>query len=56
MAEKVRLKAGPWATRAKFEVWWSENVTEFNRLSVTDPKEWERVAKAVEEFQRGNPQ
>lgn len=56
MAEKVKLKAGPWPSRARFEVWWQENVTEFNRLSVEDPDEWERIAQAVEKFQRDNPQ
>lgn len=48
--------AGPWPARADFERWWRENVTEFNRLSVTDPKEWSRVASLVEKFQRENPQ
>ncbi len=50
------MKAGPWPSRAKFESWWQENVTEFNRLAVEDPDEWERVAKAVEKFQEENPQ
>lgn len=50
------MNAGPWSTREEFEAWWRENVTAFNRLSVTDPEEWERVAKKVEEFQRVNKQ
>ena len=50
------MKAGPWATREEFETWWRENVIAFNRLSVTDPEEWERVAKAVEAFQQKHPQ
>lgn len=50
------MTAGPWKDRAEFEAWWRENVTEFNRLSVDDPEEWERVAKLVEQFQRENPQ
>jgi hypothetical protein len=50
------MTVGPWKDRAAFEKWWRENVTEFNRLSVTDPDEWERVAKLVEKFQRENPQ
>ena len=50
------MTAGPWSSREAFEKWWRENVTAFNRLSVTDREEWERVAKAVEEFQRVNRQ
>lgn len=46
------MTAGPWSSRAEFEAWWRQNVIAFNRLSVTDPREWERIAKAVEEFQR----
>lgn len=49
------MNAGPWKDRAEFEAWWRANVTELNRLSVTDPVEWERVAKAVEKFQKENP-
>lgn len=43
--------AGPWASRADFEKWWAANVVAFNRLSVTDPREWERVARVIEAFQ-----
>jgi hypothetical protein len=50
------MTAGPWSSREDFERWWTANVTEFNRLAVTDPEEWQRVAKAIEEFQRMNPQ
>ena len=46
------MTAGPWPTREAFEKWWRENVIAFNRLAVSDPDEWERVAKAVEDFQR----
>lgn len=46
--------AGPWATRAEFDTWWRANVIAFNRLAVTDPDEWERVAAEIEEFQRNN--
>jgi len=49
------MKAGPWSNRADFEAWWAANVVAFNRLAVTDREEWERVAAAVEEFQRENP-
>lgn len=40
-----------WKDRADFEAWWRANVIAFNRLSVDDPDEWERVARAVETFQ-----
>lgn len=40
-----------WATMAEFEEWWKANVIAFNRLSITDPREWERVARAIEAFQ-----
>ena len=48
------MNAGPWSSRADFETWWRANVTEFNRLAVVDPEEWERIAKRVEDFQRKN--
>jgi hypothetical protein len=44
--------AGPWSSRDEFEEWWKANVIAFNRLSVTDPDEWERIAKAIEAFHR----
>lgn len=50
------MTAGPWASRANFKSWWRTNVSAFNRLAVTDPREWERIARAVETFQRENPQ
>jgi hypothetical protein len=46
------MTAGPWKDRAEFDAWWRQNVIAFNRLSVTDPREWERIAKQVEQFQR----
>jgi hypothetical protein len=48
----VEMTAGPWKDRAAFDAWWRQNVIAFNRLSVTDPREWERIAKQVEQFQR----
>lgn len=45
------MTAGPWHSIAAFEAWWRANVIAFNRLSVTDPLEWERVAAKVEAFQ-----
>lgn len=42
------LMPGHWRNRAEFEAWWRENVIAFNRLSVTDPREWERIAQAIE--------
>lgn len=50
------LPLTPWRDRAEFEAWWKANVIAFNRLSVTDPPDWQRIAKAVEEFQSRNPQ
>jgi hypothetical protein len=54
--EARRLEAGPWKDREEFSVWWHENVPAFNRLSVTDPDQWEEIAQAVEKFQKENPQ
>lgn len=48
--------AGPWTDRAAFETWWTLNVRALNRLSVADPREYERVCQAIEEFNRSNPQ
>lgn len=45
--------AGPWKDRAEFEIWWSANVIEFNRLAVDDPEEWERIAQVIEKFNTG---
>lgn len=41
-----------WPDRAAFEAWFKRNVIEFNRLAVSDPAEWKRVADKVEQFQR----
>lgn len=49
------MTPGPWKDRAAFEIWWRQNVIAFNRLSVSDPREWERVAKAIEKFNQENP-
>lgn len=49
------MTAGPWKSREEFSAWWLANVRAFNLLAVRDPEEWERVAAAVEEFQRENP-
>jgi hypothetical protein len=46
------MKAGPWKDRDEFEEWWAANVIAFNRLAVTDPEAWERIAKAIEAFHR----
>ena len=35
-------------TLAEREVWWREHVVELNRLSVTDPQEWERLTIRIE--------
>jgi hypothetical protein len=47
--------AGPWKDRAEFEAWWQANVIALNRLSVTDPREYERVAQAIEKFNAEHP-
>lgn len=47
--------AGPWKDREEWETCWRANVIEFNRLAVTDPREWERVAPAIEKFNAENP-
>lgn len=44
------MTPGPWKDRAEWEAWWKANVIAFNRLSVTDPREWERIAQAIEKF------
>lgn len=49
------MTQGPWKDRAEFEAWWKKNSIAHNRLAVTDPKEWERVAKAIEKFNQENP-
>lgn len=48
------LDAGGWQSRAEFEEWFKRNVIAFNRLAVSDPEEWKRVADKVEQFQREN--
>lgn len=49
------MTAGPWSSRADFEAWWRANVVALNRLSVTDPREYERVVQAIEKFNAENP-
>lgn len=49
-------EAGQWESRADFEAWWKRNVRELNRLSVTDPEEWERITLLIEAFNARNPQ
>jgi hypothetical protein len=48
--------AGPWSSRAEYEAWWKANVRELNRLAVYDREEYERVSRAIDEFNRSNPQ
>ncbi|MFY8105627.1 MAG: hypothetical protein ACOVKO_01835 [Elstera sp.] len=48
------MTAGPWKDREEWEVWWKANVIAFNRLSVTDPREWERIAQVIEKFNQEN--
>lgn len=35
-------------TLAEYDSWWRVHGVEHNRLAVTDPAEWERVAREVE--------
>lgn len=44
------MKAGPWKTWDEHRAWWAENVLELNRLSVTDPDQWERITIQIEAF------
>ena len=45
-----------WPTRAAFEAWWRENVIELNRLSVTSPREYERLADKIAGYLAQIPQ
>lgn len=47
--------AGPWKNRAEFDVWWAANVIALNRLSVDDPREYDRVCRAIEKFNDQHP-
>lgn len=49
------MTAGPWKDRAEFDVWWRTNVIALNRLSVTDPREYERVVQVIDKFNAENP-
>lgn len=42
----------PWRNRAEWNAWWDANGMAHNRLAVTDPAEWERIAQAIETFHR----
>jgi hypothetical protein len=42
--------AGPWKDWDDHRKWWAENSIEINKLSVTDPEEWERVTRKIEAF------
>lgn len=43
---------GQWRNRKEYDVWWMRNSMAHNRLAVTDPAEWERIAQAIETFHR----
>jgi hypothetical protein len=47
---------GPWKDREEFETWWKAHVIAINRLSVVDPPEWQRVCRAIEQFNTEHPQ
>lgn len=44
-----------WTSRAEFEAWWREHGRAFRLLSVSDPEEWERIARKIEAFNARNP-
>lgn len=46
------MPIGQWRNRKEYDAWWSKNSTAHNRLAVTDPREWERIAQAIEAFHR----
>lgn len=46
------MNAGPWKDQAEFKAWWREHGRAYRRLSVDDPREWERIACIIEAFQR----
>ena len=48
------MKAGPWKDRAAFNKWWMKNSRAHNRLAVTDPEAWEKIAQAIERFHKEN--
>ena len=49
------MKAGPWKDREDWERWWRQNSMADNRLAVTDPEAWEKIAQAIEKFHKENP-
>lgn len=44
------MKAGPWKDWDEHRAWWRANVLELNRMSVTDPDQWERITIQIEAF------
>lgn len=42
--------AGSWKDRAEYDAWCIRNMEAMNRLAVTNPKEWERMAREIEAF------
>lgn len=46
----MNLDISTWRTRADYDAWCRSNMRTFNRLSVTDPQEWERVTQKIEAF------
>ena len=37
-----------WASLTEYNAWWRENGIAMNRLAVTDPDAWERLAANIE--------
>ena len=49
------MNAGPWTSHAEFDRWWAANVIALNRLSVSDPREYERICQVIEKFNAQHP-
>ncbi len=50
----IAWPVGPWRNREDWERWWRQNGMAHNRLAVTDPEAWERIAQAIEKFHKEN--
>lgn len=44
-----------WNSREEFSEWWRANVIALNRLSVADPREYERIVQVIEKFNAEHP-
>ena len=46
----IERPIGHWKNRKEYDAWWMRNSMAHNRLAVTDPAEWERIAKEIDKF------